>query len=461
MIGWLRNGVMALAIAGLYSIVLVMLRTPQLSGFFIDKSLFHSALVIHVNLSVLVWLLSITCCVWSITKYNSGYEKLYIILGFIGMLLMSFSTFYPESTVVMNNYVPMLENIIFVIGLSMFASGVLCFALQTIGLSIWKRNVSSYGARIIRIVQFSSALIFIGVWGCCYLSYIGINHLATIVPLEIDYYYEMLFWSGGHLLQFAYTQILMFSLLVLTEAWKGGKVIYTNVYEMLFMLNLALGLALFIGHIQYDVADGSFKEFFTLHMIYTGGVVPTIFILLLVFELFQARTQNTPRFIPAALLSSITLFLSGGLIGALISGINVTIPAHYHGSIVGISIAFMGLAYVICFNQQINLIIKNKDGVISHLYNKLTNQNNASSSKFAAGQIYTIAIGQLLHIIGLGMAGGYGVLRKTPGEAIPLSAKFYMGMVGGGGLIAIIGGLMFVYICAKNLYSTNNKFHSK
>jgi hypothetical protein len=28
-----------------------------------------------------------------------------------------------------------------------------------------------------------------------------------------------------------------------------------------------------------------------------------------------------------------------------------------------------------------------------------------------------------------------------------------MGMLGGGGLIAIIGGLMFVYICATNLYS--------
>jgi len=30
-----------------------------------------------------------------------------------------------------------------------------------------------------------------------------------------------------------------------------------------------------------------------------------------------------------------------------------------------------------------------------------------------------------------------------------------MGMVGGGGLIAIIGGLMFVYICAKNLYRSS------
>jgi hypothetical protein len=31
-----------------------------------------------------------------------------------------------------------------------------------------------------------------------------------------------------------------------------------------------------------------------------------------------------------------------------------------------------------------------------------------------------------------------------------------MGIMGIGGFIAIIGGLMFVYICAKNLYSFKN-----
>jgi len=61
----------------------------------------------------------------------------------------------------------------------------------------------------------------------------------------------------------------------------------------------------------------------------------------------------------------------------------------------------------------------------------------------------------LLHVAGLALAVGYGVLRKTPGSDIPFSAKMYMGMVGGGGLIAIIGGLMFVYICAKNLYRSS------
>ena len=37
----------------------------------------------------------------------------------------------------------------------------------------------------------------------------------------------------------------------------------------------------------------------------------------------------------------------GGLIGFLISGSNVTIPAHYHGSIVGVTLALMGVCYLL------------------------------------------------------------------------------------------------------------------
>jgi hypothetical protein len=117
-------------------------------------------------------------------------------------------------------------------------------------------------------------------------------------------------------------------------------------------------------------------------------------------------------------------------------------------------VAFMGLAYLICFKAEIEKKLSYSDGVIYILYNALEGWKTVVSSKVAASQIYVITLGQLLHVAGLALAGGYGVLRKTPGSDIPFSAKLYMGMVGGGGLIAIIGGLMFVYICAKNLYQT-------
>ncbi len=448
---WLRNGIVALAVAGLYSIILVLLRTPQLSHFFTDKSMFKSALVIHVNLSVLVWLLSITAMSWSLNKIKTGFESVYSMLAFLGMIFMAVSPLYPESLPVMNNYIPMLENIIFIIGLSLFGVGILSFALQTVFTS-FMGGVVGYSGRIVAITNFTSSLMFILVWGCFGLSYQELDALADIVPLDLDFYYEMLYWSGGHLLQFIYTQILMLVLLVLAESWKGGEVKFGSVYEVLLALNFFLSLAVFIGHARFDLADGSFKEFYTLHMIYTGGIVPTIFIAMLYFEVFQNRVKSIPKFISISFLASSLLFLSGGLIGAIISGVNVTIPAHYHGSIVGISVALMGLSYLVCFGRNVQNNMHKRSGVVSKILIVTDINSPQRSVRMASVQVIVLTTGQLLHVAGLALAGGYGVLRKTPGEDMAFTAKLYMGMVGGGGLIAIIGGLMFVYICVRNLY---------
>ena len=454
---WLKNGIAALAIAGLYSIILVILRTPQLSHFFSDKSMFKSALVIHVNLSVLVWLLSITCLIWSYSKVKTGFESAYVRLSLVSMVLMALSPLYPESLPVMNNYIPMLENIFFIIGLSLFGVTTLCFAVQTIFTSFIEIDHTDYGERVVAITKFTSALMFVCVWICFALSFWGLDSLSNVVPLDIDFYYEMLYWSGGHLLQFIYTQILMLVLLVLVEGYRGGRVTCISIYEMLLALNFILSLAVFLGHYYFDMADGSFKEFYTLHMIYTAGIAPTLFIITLLFEIIQRRENFVPGFIPAAFFAAILLFLSGGLIGAVISGVNVTIPAHYHGSIVGISIAFMGISYLFCF-QNVFYGKLEQGGSISLLLvtNKLQGSSNGGI-RIACWQIWILALGQVLHVMGLALAGGYGVLRKTPGGDIALSAKIYMGMVGGGGLIAIIGGLIFVYICARNLLSFKGK----
>jgi hypothetical protein len=448
---WLKNGIIALAIAGFYSIILVLLRTPQLSHFFTDKTMFRSALVIHVNLSVLVWLLSITAMSWTLNKFKTGFEYVYSLLAFLGMFLMALSPLYPYSTPVMNNYVPMLENIVFIVGLSLFGVGMLCFAVQVIFTSFIQCS-PGYGGRILAITNFTTSLMFIFVWCCFALSFRELELLVEIVPLDLDYYYEMLYWSGGHLLQFIYTQILMLVLLVLAESWKGGRVKYSSVYEVLLALNFFLSLAVFVGHARFDLADGLFKEFYTLHMIYTGGIVPTIFIALLYFEVFQNRIKSVPCFVPVTFFASSLLFLTGGLIGVMISGVNVTIPAHYHGSIVGISVALMGSSYLVCFQRKVQSNISDVGGVVCKFLESNESISPQKNIKAAYIQVLVLTFGQLLHVAGLGLAGGYGVLRKTPGDDIALSAKLYMGMVGGGGLIAIIGGLMFVYICVRNLY---------
>jgi heme/copper-type cytochrome/quinol oxidase subunit 1 len=121
------------------------------------------------------------------------------------------------------------------------------------------------------------------------------------------------------------------------------------------------------------------------------------------------------------------LFGVGGGIGFLIQGINVTIPAHYHGSIVGVTLAFMGMTYEL-----------------------LPRLGYARPSMGPARlQPYVYGSGQLLHVIGLWWSGGYGVQRKVAGTEQGLDGLekiTAMGLMGFGGLAAIVGGLMFLLI---------------
>ena len=126
-ISWLKNGIWALALAGFYSIVLVILRTPQLSQIISDKSVFKSSLIIHVNLSVLAWLLSITCIIWSYGRKRLYFGSIFSKLALFGIALMTISPLIGQSNPIMNNYVPILENVWFIIGLSLFGSSILYF----------------------------------------------------------------------------------------------------------------------------------------------------------------------------------------------------------------------------------------------------------------------------------------------------------------------------------------------
>jgi hypothetical protein len=67
-----------------------------------------------------------------------------------------------------------------------------------------------------------------------------------------------------------------------------------------------------------------------------------------------------------------------------------------------------------------------------------------------------VRLGQLMHIIGLVWSGGYGVQRKVAGSEQVLRSTAEvagMGLMGLGGLIAIIGGLLFVVVVLRAMRS--------
>jgi heme/copper-type cytochrome/quinol oxidase subunit 1 len=184
-------------------------------------------------------------------------------------------------------------------------------------------------------------------------------------------------------------------------------------------------------YLAYDVTSVEHRRVLTWMMRAGGGLSILPVGLALAFALADLRGASARgRPLRAALVMSVLLFAAGGLIGFTISGSNVKIPAHYHGCIVGITLAFMGVAY--------------------ELLPRLGFQ--APTGRLATWQPYVYGIGQLLHITGLVWSGGYGVQRKVAGADQVLSGVQQvagMGLMGLGGLIAVVGGVLFLVVVAR------------
>ena len=63
---WLMLGLASLVGAGIFSILLVLARTPAIQQVTPLIDFFRIALVVHVNLSVVIWLLSMAGVFWSL-----------------------------------------------------------------------------------------------------------------------------------------------------------------------------------------------------------------------------------------------------------------------------------------------------------------------------------------------------------------------------------------------------------
>jgi len=189
-------------------------------------------------------------------------------------------------------------------------------------------------------------------------------------------------------------------------------------------------------YLVHEVISGEYRLAFTRLMKYGGLSCLPIGMAVLV-SLFRAkRPMGAPdlesRYLRSALIASIILFAAGGVIGFLINGLDIVIPAHYHGSTVGVTIAFMGLSYYLLPRLGFGEL----------------------PPRMASLQPYLYGGGQLLHIFGLAWSGGYGIQRKTAGAAQGLDSLGQvagMGLMGLGGLISVTGGLLFLLVCYQSI----------
>jgi len=430
--GWLKLSLISLVFAGIFSLLLVLARTPLVQGWIPFIDFFHVSLVVHVTLSVLVWLLSISAAMWSLSTGQDYrlWDNASLLLAAIGTAIIIISPFAGAGNPQMSNYVPVLQHPLFFSGLCLFAAGIASHIARSL-ISYRRIGAELNGTGALQAGITLSA----GVTGAAMICVLA--SLSGIPPgMDGQIYFEFLFWGGGHVVQFSYTLLMMVCWVVLAFV-SGCRVDLTPRLTLVFLVFLALPIIVVpFLYLAHDVTSPGHRLAFTELMKY-GGLSCLPLGLAVVAGLFSAaKPVGEARYLRSALISSIILFAAGGVLGFMISGLDIVIPAHYHGATVGVTIAFMGLAYYLLPRLGFGPL----------------------PERMAVLQPLLYGGGQLMHIVGLAWTGGYGVQRKTAGLAQGvdrIGEVAGMGLMGLGGLISVIGGLLFLIVAWKSMRGKN------
>ncbi|MGC2630502.1 MAG: cbb3-type cytochrome c oxidase subunit I [Rhodomicrobium sp.] len=431
---WAALAIGSLGLAGVMAVLLAVSRIPGIEAVaFWPLDFFAKGLVIHVVFSLVVWFLTLFALLASLAaaKIPQGGLR-FASLGGIGAVavavsypLLFLTAFDSASEPSLNNYIPVIQHPAYYTGLALLGLGILMPVLRLLlNVPARPREMPPFAfAMSAGSVIYLIAMICFGI--AAYLSWgappsKGLN--------------EVLFWGGGHILQFLFCLVMLTGWFVLGRSSLGEAVIGADVFRVAVLVLLAFTLPAPFFFPLFDMSSMWFREAFSKLQFVMA--LPTMLVAVpLLFGIGRAKEKaplpwRDPAFL--ALVLSLAVFAAGGLMGNLISGSDTRTPAHYHAVIAGVNLAAMGLVLTYCLPAL---------GRRPH------------PSRWLRLQIWLYGAGQLAACIGLFWAGGYGAPRKTPTSLGSLADGAVMGMYlnGIGALFAVAGGVIFVITVAAAL----------
>ncbi len=428
---WCAIAIGSLAIAGVFALLLALSRIPGIETVFAwPLGFFHKGLVIHVVFSFVVWFLAVFGALLVVATHAvagpaprlAGLGRLAVIGMVAALPLLFVPALLDRGEATLNNYVPTIIDPLYYIGLSVMALALVVVVVRLL-VNLPARRVKE---QPMVLAMTASGGVYLLALVCFAMSY------ALLADQTPSYAFnEELFWGGGHLLQFLNTQLL-----IVAWAFLAGAVFApaTSFGRPAMMATFFLAAVALVGPWLYVVYPPFAAEQMLAFTNLQYALGPGALVMLVAIAGRWAKSDLHWRE-PAVLclVLSGALFMVGGAFGLFVDGADTRTPAHYHGVIAAVTLAFMGLFYTLFLPALDRAPV---------------------FGRALRGQILLFAGGQLMACIGLFLAGGFGAPRKTAGAAQGLEdtgAVIGMAMNGIGALIAIIGGIMFIWIAAAAL----------
>ncbi|MBX3632951.1 MAG: cbb3-type cytochrome c oxidase subunit I [Simplicispira sp.] len=467
------TAVVALLVGGLLAIGVVLTRWPAVHWLAADT--FYMVLTAHGINMLIFWMIFFEVavlyfCASTLLRCRIATPKIAWVayaLMLVGAVMNNIDVFRGGSSVMMTSYVPMMATPWFYLGLILFAVGALIACFVFFGTLVVAKREKTYqgsvplvtfGAIVAAIIAVftivSGAIILVPT----YLLALGL--ISNVDPLI----YRTIWWAFGHSSQQINVAAHISIWYLVAALAFGAKPMSERVSRGAFLLYI-LFLQLASAHhlladpgvsTEWKVVNTSYFMYFAvLASMIHGLTVPGAMEVAQrakgynkgLFEWLRKAPWGNPTF-SGVFISLVGFGFLGGISGVmmgteqlnLIIHNTIYVPGHFHATVVvGTTLTFMALTYYL----------------IPVLFKRET-----ISPGLAKIQPYLFGFSMYFFCLVMMGAGTLGVSRRHwdmafSGAAMayewPGAAYLMMGLVGIGGIAAIVGGGLYIYITVGSL----------
>jgi hypothetical protein len=437
--GWASLPLVALALAGFLALLIALLRVPGAENVlpWSSQSFFEKGLVAHVTFAFVIWYMGVHGALTVlVTAQTLGPDKSEltgagILIGRTGLygaglslLLLLIPVLGDLGEPSPNNYIPVLVHPLYYAGLTLLAVSLALPILRLLTILRARKDVEP-----VTLGVAAAGVIYLIALACVVIAWI-----ARPGGLELEALNDFVIWGGGHVLQFTNTALMLCAFYLLTRITLGETPVSGRVFSWMMLLMVAGAAVGPLLYVTYEAGDPAQRLMFT-DLYWYVLPLPSGVVLAGVLVLLARRWADLRAAAPevTGMVVSLALFGFGGIIGFFESSVDTRTPAHYHAVLIAVTLVFMAL-YFALFLPLLGLRTERR--------------------RLRTWMYCLLGGGQFLHSLSLFVAGSLGVARKTAGDAQGLDSWekiVSLSFMGVGGLIAVIGGVMFIVLAGKLL----------
>ena len=472
-LAYLISGLAMLAIGGFQAILIAL----QRQGLPMSDDWWYRLLASHGTTMLLFWLIlfEVGLLYWGSTMLLNTRMRVpklawaNFVMMIVGIALAQWMMLAGEATVMFTAYPPLTAHPLYYAGVLMFAVGMLLACGIFVANVLGAKREGSYEGSLPLVVYglMAGAVIAVYALGTGAVAY-GMLLLQSIGLMELvdPATYRLFFWGIGHGAQQVNLAIMVAVWYALIGFTLGGRPVNEGLSRAAFLLYIAFIHLGAVHHLLVDPGLGtSHRIMNTSYMLYLAVLASLIhaFSIPASMEISQREAGHRTGLLTwlkklpwrepgvSSLVLSVVYFgfiagTSGVLMGTM--QLNMVIHntlftvGHFHATVVsGTTLAFMGISYYLI---------------------PLLTQRNLTNMGMARIQPYVFAGGVAVLTLGMMLAGQLGVPRRVSDldyegaqVAMPLfeagAVPLVMVLVSLGAVVAVIGGIQFIWIIAMTL----------